>query len=86
MTGNNVGSFACSPPGQTIVYGNQIYTQDGTASECGKTPPQSPGTTVAQWPSDAELLGWAAAKLGMPQSALHFAVKPAVLKLGRVQN
>lgn len=67
MTGNNVGSFTCSGPGQTIVHDNHIYTSDGTASECGHSPPQSPGTTVAKYPADAELIGWAAAKLGIKQ-------------------
>lgn len=70
MTGTNVGSFACSPPGQTVVGGNAIYTQTGSASECGHTPPTSKGTTVHTWPSDQQLLTWAAQKLGMSEERL----------------
>lgn len=67
MTGTNVGSFTCSGPGKTIVHDNHIYTADGTATECGASPPKSPGTSVAKYPSDAELIGWAAQMLGVPQ-------------------
>ena len=46
-----------------IIYGNRIFTQNGVATEAGM--PLGNGTTVAKWPIDAVLIGWAKERLGM---------------------
>eukprot|EP00041_Stephanoeca_diplocostata_P031470 m.980369 g.980369 ORF g.980369 m.980369 type:complete len:903 (-) comp23965_c1_seq3:323-3031(-) len=71
MTGTNVGSFTCTGTGKTVVYNNSYYTPDGTAKECGKSVQdwqkegEDKGSTVASFPSDATIMGWAADLLGI---------------------
>eukprot|EP01060_Flectonema_neradi_P022943 TRINITY_DN3115_c0_g1_i6.p1 TRINITY_DN3115_c0_g1~~TRINITY_DN3115_c0_g1_i6.p1 ORF type:complete len:617 (+),score=153.29 TRINITY_DN3115_c0_g1_i6:596-2446(+) len=66
MTGTTVGQGeGCSGPGKTIVHDLKIFTPTGNATECGKSPPQSPGTTVAKLPADDEIIGWAKILLRM---------------------
>jgi len=70
ITGNNVGGPQC--PGKkgnpaTIMANNSYYTPTGKVTECGKPLAQSGdmGSTVAKTPTDATIIGWASAKLGI---------------------
>eukprot|EP01064_Diplonema_japonicum_P030955 TRINITY_DN539_c0_g1_i1.p1 TRINITY_DN539_c0_g1~~TRINITY_DN539_c0_g1_i1.p1 ORF type:complete len:807 (+),score=265.40 TRINITY_DN539_c0_g1_i1:43-2463(+) len=66
MTSENVGSGeGCSGPGATIVKNLNIFTPSGKATECGHSPPQSPGTTVNKLPTDEYIINLAKTKLGM---------------------
>eukprot|EP01061_Rhynchopus_euleeides_P019318 TRINITY_DN3171_c2_g1_i1.p1 TRINITY_DN3171_c2_g1~~TRINITY_DN3171_c2_g1_i1.p1 ORF type:complete len:815 (+),score=298.15 TRINITY_DN3171_c2_g1_i1:44-2446(+) len=66
MTSENVGSGqGCSGAGKTIVHDLEIYTPTGKATECGKSPPESQGTTVAKLPSDDVIIAIARKKLRM---------------------
>eukprot|EP00965_Chrysotila_dentata_P248849 6208570-Pleurochrysis_carterae.AAC.1 len=47
MTGESVGSFACTPPGKTVVFGNAYFTPSGNVSEC-KMP-------LRQWQAQGEV-------------------------------
>lgn len=67
LTGNNVGGPQCKAPA-TIMGMNKYYTKGGTIKECGtqgidKT--IDPGSTVADLPTDATIIGWATAKLSI---------------------
>eukprot|EP00051_Salpingoeca_urceolata_P028110 m.485050 g.485050 ORF g.485050 m.485050 type:complete len:808 (-) comp23643_c0_seq1:142-2565(-) len=70
MTGTDVGSLNCAPPGKTILANNSYYTPTGQATECKKPFAEwqkagnEPGSSVAAIPSDATILGWAKEKLG----------------------
>jgi hypothetical protein len=69
------GSGACSDPGMTIVYNNSIFSPTGNITECGYPLAQwqkmgnDPGTTATDYPTDADLLAWARAALGLPPAA-----------------
>jgi len=70
MTGESVGSFACTPPGKTVVFGNAYFTPSGNVSEC-KMPlrqwqaqGEDVGSSVAPIPSDNTIIGWAKEMLG----------------------
>eukprot|EP01060_Flectonema_neradi_P015227 TRINITY_DN218_c1_g1_i9.p1 TRINITY_DN218_c1_g1~~TRINITY_DN218_c1_g1_i9.p1 ORF type:complete len:814 (+),score=246.12 TRINITY_DN218_c1_g1_i9:42-2444(+) len=66
MTGTVVGNGeGCSGPGKTIVHDLKVYTPNGTATECGHSPPQSPGTTVHKLPTDDEIIAWGRSLLRM---------------------
>lgn len=60
-----------STEGKTFLANNSIYTPSGSVSECGmplskwQAQGNDPGTTVAAWPSPAEILEWGKAKIGM---------------------
>ncbi len=58
------GSFACAPPGQTVLYNNSIYSPTAAVDECGTTLQQwqaqggDPGSTANLLPSDEFILNW----------------------------
>ena len=67
LTQSNVGGPQCKAPA-TIMGGNHYYTPDGKIAECGKKSIDTdidPGSTVAKTPTDATIIGWATAKLGI---------------------
>ena len=73
ITGTKVGSFRCADEGtfgKTVVHDNAYYTADGNITECGmslqawQAKGNDKGSTVARYPKDDEIIGWAKAKLG----------------------
>jgi len=77
--GVGVYSSDCDLDRSWTLGANKVYTADGTCQICGKysweqwfgaTPPPARknafdvGSTLAKWPADAELVGWAEALLG----------------------
>ena len=57
---------------KTVVYNNSVYTPTARVTECGMTLEQwqargnDPGSSAHTLPSDAVLLGFARAALGLP--------------------
>ncbi len=73
ITGTKVGGFRCPDQGtfgKTVVHDNEYFTADGNITECGmslqawQAKGNDKGSTVAKYPKDAEIIGWAKAKLG----------------------
>ena len=75
VTGTKVGGFRCADEGafgKTVVHDNEYYTSSGNVSECGmdlkawqaKSDDNDKGSTVAAWPKDEVIIGWAKEKLG----------------------
>jgi hypothetical protein len=70
MTGNNVGGFTCSGVGKTVVHDNEYFTSDGKIQECKmdlaawQKQGEDKGSSVASFPTDDEIIGWAQEKLG----------------------
>ena len=71
LTSNSVGGPQCTAPGKTVMGNNSYFTPSGDVSECGsdlkawQSKGNEPGSTVAKTPTDAEIIGWAKAKLGI---------------------
>jgi len=71
LTGSNVGGPQCNSPGKTVMGQNAYFTPSGAVSECGtdladwQKKGNEPGSTVAKTPTDAEIIGWAKAKLNI---------------------
>jgi hypothetical protein len=72
--GDYGGGQACKTSASedaTIVHDNKVFTPTGAVTECGMSLAQwqaagnDPGTTAAPFPSDAELIAYARAALGM---------------------
>ena len=70
MTGTNVGGFTCDGPGQTVVHDNAYYTAGGNVTECKmdlaawQAKGHDVGSTVASFPADHTIIGWAKDLLG----------------------
>ena len=75
ITGHKVGGFRCADEGKygkTVVHDNEYYTSDGNITECGmslaawqaKGADNDKGSTVAPYPKDEVIIGWAKEKLG----------------------
>ena len=64
-TGTDVGNFACSGTGKTVVHDNAYYTPTGDITECHKSladwqaAGEDKGSTVGAFPADDEIIGWA---------------------------
>jgi hypothetical protein len=71
LTGNHVGAGTCSGTGSTTLSNNKYYTSDGKVSECKmdlaawQAKGNDKGSTVAKFPTDAEVIAMAKAKLGI---------------------
>ena len=65
LTGNDVGGFACDGKAKTIVHGNDYFTKTGNVTECKmsldawQAKGNDNGSSVAMWPKDEVILGWA---------------------------
>ena len=70
LTGSNVGGFACDGPTKTLVHDNAYYTESGNVSECKmdfkdwQAKGNDKGSTVAKFPADDIIVGWAQELLG----------------------
>ena len=71
LTGNSVGGPQCHTPGKTVMGNNSYYTSSGDVKECGtdlagwQKAGNEPGSSVGKTPSDAQIIAWATAKLGI---------------------
>ena len=70
VTVTNVGGFHCGGDAQVVIHDNEYFTQTGNITECGKPLQEwqaagnDKGSSVAKWPADDVIIGWAKAKLG----------------------
>lgn len=75
VTGGKVGGFRCTDDpqgkfGKTVLHDNEYFTADGNISECGmslqawQAKGGDKGSSVAPYPDDSVIIGWAKAKLG----------------------
>jgi len=70
MTGSSVGNFGCSGAGQTVVHSNAYFTASGQVTECHmdlatwQARGEDVNSTVAKYPADSVIIGWAKEKLG----------------------
>lgn len=71
LTGGSVGGQNCDGPAKTQMGGNAYFTSTGTIQECrmdlAKWQQQGndKGSTVAKYPADETIIGWAKEKLGI---------------------
>jgi len=71
VTGSSVGGQDCTGDDKTQMGSNSYFTQAGTIQECGKDladwqkAGNDPASTVAKWPADETIIGWAKAKLAL---------------------
>ena len=62
---HHVGGFACDGNAKTVVRDNAYYTSSGAINECGadlaawQAKGNDKGSTVAKFPTDATVIGWA---------------------------
>jgi len=71
LKGEKVGGPQCNAPGKTVMGNNSYYTASGDVQECGsdlaawQQKGNEVGSSVGKTPSDATIIAWAKAKLGI---------------------